>query len=237
MNTFNQFPLIASFLAGIFTFISPCVLPLIPVYISFITGTSIDQLRSGATHPKHAFRNALFFVIGFTVIFVLLGASASYVGNLINRDKDYIRWIGGIFVIIFGLHIAGAIRIPLLYHEKHVQLGNVHGFLKPFIFGIVFAVGWTPCVGPILSSILILASAQETVYRGMLLLAAYSLGLGVPFIVTAVFVHWSLGVFTRIKKYYRAFEIVSGLVLVALGVMLITGSLQMAAGYVSGFLE
>jgi cytochrome c-type biogenesis protein len=237
MTSLNEFPLIASFLAGIVTFISPCILPLIPVYISFITGTSIEQMRAGATHPRHAFRNSLFFVLGFTAIFVLLGASASYLGNLLNQEKDYIRWIGGIIVIVFGLHIAGVIRIPLFYHEKHLALRNVHGFLKPFLVGLAFAVGWTPCVGPILSSILILASAQETVYRGMLLLTVYSLGLGIPFIITALFIHWALGVFSRIQRYYRFIEIAAGAVLVVLGIMLLTNRFQMVTGYASGLFE
>jgi len=236
METLGKFPLIASFIAGIVTFISPCVLPLIPAYVSFITGASIEQLRNERRHPRHALPASIAFILGFTLIFVLLGASATYLGNLINEEKDYIRWIGGIIVIIFGLHLAGVIRIPFLYRQKSFSAQNVHGHLRPFLIGIVFAVGWTPCVGPILSSILILASAQQTVYRGMLLLTAYSLGLGIPFLLTAFFIHWALGIFAAIKRYYRAIEILSGAVLVVLGVLLITNSFQMISGYVSGWL-
>jgi cytochrome c-type biogenesis protein len=237
MQSLGQFPVIASFIAGIFTFVSPCILPLIPAYVSFITGASIEEMRLGTYHPRHAFRNALFFIAGFTIVFVLLGASASYLGNLVNKEKDYIRWIGGIIIIIFGLHLAGLLKIPFLYREKRLQVQPVQGRLRPFLIGIVFAVGWTPCVGPILSSILILASTQETVYRGMLLLTAYSLGLGIPFLITALFVHWAMGIFASIKRYYRVVEILSGAVLVAVGLLLITNRFQIIAGYLSGLFE
>lgn len=232
MGHISQFPVIASFLAGILTFVSPCVLPLIPAYISFITGASLDELRAEGKSFRHTFWNAFFFVLGFSLVFTLLGASASLLGNLISEYRDWIRYIGGGLVIIFGLHIAGVIRIPLLYHEKRVQMGSIHaGHFGPFLIGMAFAVGWTPCVGPILSSILILASAQETVYRGMLLLLAYSLGMGVPFLLTALFINGALRAFARIRRFYRAIEIASGAILVAVGLLLISGKFEMVSGY------
>jgi cytochrome c-type biogenesis protein len=153
-------------------------------------------------------------------------------GGLIGDKRDYIRWIGGIVVIIFGLHTAGVIHINLLYRHKKLQTGEIDlGYFEPFLVGIAFAVGWTPCVGPILSSILILASTQETVYKGMLLLAVYSFGLGIPFLLTALFIEWALRVFAAVKRFYRAIEIVSGVILVAVGILLITDSFDAITRY------
>jgi cytochrome c-type biogenesis protein len=227
MEILGKFPIIASFLAGILTFISPCILPLIPAYISFITGESIDELQRQGGSYRRMLVNAFLFVAGFSLVFVLLGASASFIGGFLGDKRDLIRWIGGILVILFGLHTAGIVPIPLLYRQKQMQRGkSKFGFLEPMAIGLAFAIGWTPCVGPILSSLLILASAQETVYQGMLLLTVYSLGLGVPFILTALFITWALKVFSALKKYYRAIEIISGSILVLVGILLLTDSFK-----------
>jgi cytochrome c-type biogenesis protein len=232
METLGKFPAIASFLAGIATFISPCILPLIPAYLTFITGESIDELTHSEGSYKRATADALFFIAGFTLVFVLLGASASYLGSLMSDKRDYLRWAGGILVIVFGLHTAGLLRMNFLYHTRKLAMGRVQwGYLEPFFVGVAFAVGWTPCVGPILSSILILASTQDTVRQGVLLLLVYSLGLGVPFLLTALFVEWALRVFNKIKKYYRQIEIVSGGILVVVGILIITDSFKMITGY------
>ena len=232
MNTLDKFPYLASFVAGIMTFLSPCILPLIPAYISFITGATLDELKSDKKTLGKSVLNSLFFVLGFSLIFILLGASFSYVGSFVGGKRDIIRWAGGIIVIIFGLHVAGVFTIPFLNFQKKIQAGKSSlNYAGAFLVGITFAVGWTPCVGPILSSILILASAQGTLYKGVILLAIYSLGIGIPFIITAVFINWALSFFNKIKKYYRVIEILSGLILVIVGIMIITNSLNRLTGY------
>jgi cytochrome c-type biogenesis protein len=235
MISFKEFPVIASFVAGIATFVSPCVLPLIPAYLSFITGSSLDELKQGNTLYRTAI-SALAFIAGFALVFTLLGASASYLGNLLYDHRKLLRWVGGILVILFGLHLTGVLRISFLYREKKLAFSRPGmGIIGSFLIGVAFAIGWTPCVGPILSSILILASAQETVHRGMLLLSAYSLGLGIPFLLTALFVNRALGVFSAIKKKYMYIEIASGVVLAAVGVLLLTDSLKFLTGFLSGY--
>jgi cytochrome c-type biogenesis protein len=228
MTNISNFPLIASFTAGLFTFASPCVLPLIPVYISFITGVSVNELKNeNASSLARTFFSALFFVFGFTLVFVMLGASASYLGGLFGSHKALIRWIGGGAVIIFGLHLAGALRIKFLYFEK--RLGSQKfsgGYLGAFLVGIAFGAGWTPCIGPILSSILILASTQDTVYKGILLLIAYSAGLGLPLLLTALFVNIALGLFSKIKKFYGFIEVASGVILVLMGILIISNNFK-----------
>jgi cytochrome c-type biogenesis protein len=228
MTSVSNFPLIAGFTAGLFTFASPCVLPLIPVYISFITGVSINELKNdNASSLARTFLSALFFVAGFSLVFIMLGASASYLGGLFGAHKELIRWIGGGAVIIFGLHLAGVFRIKLLYFEK--RLGSeklTGGYIGAFLVGIAFGAGWTPCIGPILSSILILASTQDTVYKGMILLLAYSAGLGLPLLLTALFVNIALGLFSKIKKYYGFIETASGVILVLMGVLIISNNFK-----------
>ena len=158
----GEFPFAASFIAGVVTFVSPCVLPLIPAYISFITGASIDELKENRVSLRRTFFNALFFVAGFSLLFVLLGASATYVGSLTGQKKDILRYVGGVIVIIFGLHLSGLVPLKFLYQEKKLQMTKISfGYLGSFFLGVAFSAGWTPCVGPILSSILILASAQR----------------------------------------------------------------------------
>ncbi|MBN1621266.1 MAG: cytochrome c biogenesis protein CcdA [Endomicrobiales bacterium] len=227
MSNFSEFPIIASFLAGIATFISPCVLPLIPAYITFITGASLDDLKTGKNSAIKTFLYALSFVLGFSIIFILLGVSASALGNALSQKKDIIRWAGGIIIIVFGIHITGIIKIKFLYQEKRFQMQKSSlGYLGAFFIGIVFAIGWTPCVGPILSSILILASTQDTVRKGTLLLIIYSTGLAIPFLLTALFINKALQIFTRIKKYFGIIETASGVILVLIGILIITDSFK-----------
>ncbi len=238
MSSFNEFPYAASFLAGIVTFVSPCVLPLIPAYISFITGASLEDLKNEKGSLARIVLSSLFFIAGFSILFILLGASATYIGVLTGQKKDILRWAGGIIVIIFGLHISGILRLKFLYQEKRIEMKKPSfGYLGAFLLGIAFSAGWTPCVGPILSSILILASAQETVYEGMMLLAIYSAGLGLPFLLTALFINKALQVFEHVKKYYKIIEVVSGLILVLVGVLLLTDSLNMLTGYLTALWE
>ena len=232
MNDLGKFPYAASLIAGIMTFLSPCILPMIPAYISFITGATLDELKRDKKTLGKSVLNSVFFILGFSIIFILLGASFSYLGSFIGGNRAIIRWAGGIIVIIFGLHIAGVFTVPFLNFQKRIQAGKSSlNYAGAFLVGVTFAVGWTPCVGPILSSILILASAQGTLYKGIILLAIYSLGIGIPFLITALFINWALSFFDKIKKYYRIIEIVSGLILVLVGVMIITNSLNRLTGY------
>lgn len=238
MFQFSDFPLLASFTAGLLTFVSPCVLPLMPAYISFITGASLEELQASGPGVRNVLLNALFFVLGFTAIFTALGASASWLGGQVAEHKDIIRYIGGGLVIVFGIHLTGLVRIPLFYHEKRVQMSAPKtGFVGPFLIGLAFAAGWTPCVGPILSSILIVASTQETVLKGTMMLVAYSLGLGVPFILTALFINAALRLFVGIRKYYGAIEIASGVILILVGIFLVSGTFNRFGGYLTGLFE
>ena len=225
MQNFDNLSIFASFIAGIITFISPCVLPLIPAYITLVTGISLNQL-SEKNNLSKIFLSSTVFVSGFTAIFVVLGISATYIGSFFLNNINILRWIGGIIVIVFGLHLMGIFKISFLYKQM--------SFLKPieksgnyftiFLIGCAFAFGWTPCVGPVLASILVLASSQETVHRGAVLLFFYSLGLGIPFILTALFINKFLTIFKFIKKYYKIIEFVSGVLLISIGILLITNS-------------
>jgi len=207
MNNFSGLSIIISFFAGIATFISPCLLPMIPLYISYITGSSIENLTVKGK-PLRMLPPALFFVLGFTVIFVILGASATYLGNLFVQKQEILQYVGGTIVIIFGLHITGLIKIKSLYKEKKIQVKNkFSGYFGAFIMGFVFAIGWTPCVGPLLSSILVMASTEETVSKGIILLLSYSFGLGVPFILTALLINTAVKFLKKIQKFYRRIEL------------------------------
>lgn len=232
MEELGKFPIVASFIAGILTFVSPCILPLIPAYITFITGVTLDELKGNERPLRPVFLNSLFFVFGFSLVFIALGASASFLGGLVSGNKTVLQWIGGIIVIVFGVHLTGLIRIPLLCRQAGMQARRSRlSYLTPFLFGIAFAIGWTPCVGPILSSILILASTQETVTQGIVLLSVYSLGLGVPFLITALFINAALRLFERIKRVYHIVEIISGVILIIVGLLIITDGFQMITRY------
>lgn len=221
MGATQNYSVFLSFTAGVLSFFSPCILPLIPAYISYITGTSIENIKESKKTIKNLFL-VLFFIAGFTFIFTLLGASATYLGRCLLEKQDLIRIIGGIIIIIFGLHLTGIFKITPLYREKKIQMNKVvSGYTGAFIIGMVFAAGWTPCVGPVLASILIIASSQETVLRGIILLIFYSLGIGVPFIITTIFISKMLSIFSGIKKHSHKIEIATGLFLILIGILLI----------------
>ncbi|MCL1972283.1 MAG: cytochrome c biogenesis protein CcdA [Endomicrobia bacterium] len=224
MEDLGKIPLLASFAAGLLTFASPCVLPLIPAFISFITGSSIEDLREHKTSLRKTFSKAVIFVLGFSFVFVLLGLSASWLGGVLIEFRDWLRYIGGAVIIIFGLHMAGIFRIKFLYRQASAsgKIQSPTAWAGAFFVGAAFAIGWTPCVGPILSSILILASTQGSAADGFWLLLVYSLGLGIPFILTSLFINWFLRFFNSIKKYYGIIEIVSGILLILVGALVIT---------------
>lgn len=221
----------AAFAAGVVSFLSPCVLPLVPGYISFISGMSLEELQHGADRRRvmlDAGLGSLFFVAGFAVVFTALGASASAVGRLLAFHLDAVTKIAGVLIVVFGLHTSGIMPIKWLYYTKRVE----HSGLPPtrvgaFLMGLAFACGWTPCIGPILASILALAAVEETVARGMALLAIYSLGLGVPFILTGFAVNGFLGFFARYKKYIGWGERAAGFLLIAVGVLVFFNRLSL----------
>jgi cytochrome c-type biogenesis protein len=214
-----------AFSAGLFSFLSPCVLPLFPSYISFITGMSVGDLTADLTADarRRVLVHAVAFVLGFSLVFVALGASFSAAGQFLFSYRDPIRRIGGALIVLFGLYIAGVLRIGMFGRTASWQLREEPaGYLGSFIVGVTFAIGWTPCVGPILGAILSLAGTAETVERGVGLLVAYSAGLGVPFLVSAL----ALGPFLRFFKGYRPFipivERGAGVLLILVGVLVFT---------------
>lgn len=217
--------LLAALGAGFISFISPCVLPLIPGYLSFISGVSVADLgvaeKRGEVLRKVAL-SSFIFVLGFSAVFVTLGASATAVGKFLLSNKiGLFNRIAGAIIVILGLHVAGIIRIPFLNYEKRFQARSKPlGVLGTFLVGIAFAFGWTPCIGPILGGILGLAANQGTVGKGMLLLSFYSLGLGIPFLVTAVSFNFFLGFSGFFKRHFHKIEIVSGLFLVVIGLLM-----------------
>jgi cytochrome c-type biogenesis protein len=211
----------ASFAAGVISFLSPCVLPLVPGYVSFMSGLTLDELskdpKDGAT-LRHAGWESLFFVLGFSVVFMALGATATAAGEWLTRHLPLASKVAGAIIVVFGLHMTGIITIPLLYNQKRADTAGFQpGYLGSFLMGLAFACGWTPCIGPILSGILALAATRETVGQGVRLLFIYSMGLGVPFILTGFAVGGFMRFFKRYKKFIRAGEIFSGLLLIGIG--------------------
>jgi len=217
---------VVAFTAGLFSFLSPCVLPLFPSYLSFITGMSVADLSKdlGGSARRRVLLNALAFIIGFSLVFVALGASFSVAGQLLLDYRDWIRRVGGVLIVIFGLYIAGVLRVGIFGRTQQWQLREKPaGYLGSFAVGVTFAIGWTPCVGPILGAILSLAGTAETVQRGIGLLFAYSAGLGVPFLLSAL----ALGAFLRFFKRFRPFipivERAAGVILIVVGVLVFSG--------------
>ena len=218
--------MVTAFVAGIISFLSPCVLPLVPGYLSIISGVSLDQLKEGA-HDKALKRSvilaSIMFIIGFSITFIALGATATAVSKSLLVRMPILRKVAGAIIFIFGLHILGVFRINALYQDKRMhQVQTKSGLLGALVLGLVFALGWSPCLGPILATILALASEQETVAKGMFLLAIYSMGLGVPFLLTSLGLNRFLSFYTRFKKHFRALEIVSGVLVLAIGVLIFT---------------
>jgi cytochrome c-type biogenesis protein len=217
---------LAALVAGILSFVSPCVLPLVPGYLSFISGVSLEGAHTGTALPEgttqRVFLASVAFVLGFTVVFVALGASASTVGLLLNEYLWILTKIAGVLVILFGLHTMGVLKIGALYRQAQIDVKRKPaGPVGAFVVGLAFAFGWTPCIGPILGSILALAAREESVSQGAILLAVYSLGLGVPFLATSLAVNRFFAAFRRVRKYYRMIEIVAGLLMVVIGVLLV----------------
>ncbi len=223
-----------AFLYGLLSFFSPCVLPLIPSYFCFITGMSLEEV-SGATKPairRKIIFSTLAFVLGFSLIFIILGASASYLGGLLSQHKGWIRIIGGALIILFGLHLTGIVRISVFEYEKRLQIKKkpLH-FLGTFVIGMAFGAGWTPCIGPILGALLNMAMNKETVEQGVRLLSVYSAGLALPFIVLSVLINYLLAFTRKAAKVVRYANPVAGILLIATGVLLVTNKLAWLTFY------
>jgi len=219
-----------AFLAGVLSFLSPCVLPLVPSYITFITGVSFEDLKEGADRKRIRFltiTNSLAFISGFSLIFIALGASSSMIGGFLLQYQDWIRIIGGVLVIFFGFFVSGIIRLDFLTRERKFHLsGKPAGYVGTFLVGMTFAAAWTPCIGPILGTILLYASAKGSAVYGFKLLAVYSLGLAVPFFISSLMFNSFLSYSVKIRKYMRVIMLVSGIVLIAFGVLLLTNNVR-----------
>jgi cytochrome c-type biogenesis protein len=232
----QEISFLTAFIAGLISFLSPCVLPLVPGYLSFISGVSLDEIRSGQDNQQHrkalkkVANNSLLFILGFSIVFILLGASATFIGGFLRTKMAILSKIAGVIIIIFGLHIAGVFKIKyLLYEERFHFQKRPLSWIGIILVGMAFSFGWSPCIGPILAAILYYASTQETVYQGIGLLLCYSLGLGIPFFVSAIAVNAFLGLFNWIKKYMRGIEIVSGIFLILFGILILLNKLQYLA--------
>jgi cytochrome c-type biogenesis protein len=224
-----SFPL--AFLAGIFSFLSPCVLPLVPSYVSFITGVSFEDLKEGTDRKKIRFltiTNSLAFICGFSMVFVALGASSSEVGKFFFNYQDWIRIVGGVLVIFFGLFVSGIIKMDFLTRERkfHVS-GKPAGYIGSFFVGMTFAAAWTPCIGPILGTILLYASSHGSAAYGFKLLLAYSLGLALPFFLSSLMFNTFLTYSAKIRKYMRVVMLSSGALLIVFGILLLTNNVRL----------
>jgi cytochrome c-type biogenesis protein len=230
MSQSQDISIFIAFSAGFLSFVSPCVLPLIPSYITYITGVSFKDLSDAETRRKLRWATAchsLLFIMGFSTVFILMGASATYLGQLLTRYQYWIMKAGGVLIIILGIYFTGLINLPFLQMERRFELRKKPlGYVGSFLVGIIFAAGWTPCVGPILSTILLYASTSKSFTTGVVLLAFYSMGLGVPFFLSSLAINSFLSAFERIKRYMRVITIVSGLFLIGMGILLLTDTFQ-----------
>ncbi|HBO83970.1 MAG: cytochrome C biogenesis protein [Deltaproteobacteria bacterium GWC2_42_11] len=234
MNT-NEIGIFWAFIGGLLSFISPCVLPLVPSYISFITGISFEELTSPENEKeikKVIIVNSIMFIIGFSLVFVSLGASASFLGQVLITYKDLIRKIGGIVIILLGIHIIGIVNIRMLQQDKrlHFFREKPAGLLGSFLVGIGFAAGWTPCIGPILASILIIAAGSDTFLFGMLLMVIYSMGLAIPFLLTSFGINAFMKHFNRLKKHMRLISFITGSFLIVIGFLIYTNYFAIITG-------
>ncbi|MFN3722226.1 MAG: cytochrome c biogenesis CcdA family protein [Paracoccaceae bacterium] len=211
--------------AGVLSFLSPCVLPIVPPYLAYMGGISMGDMRDNAIARRRVIIPALFFVMGLSTVFLLLGFTASIFGAFFLQNQVLFSRISGVVVIIFGLHFLGVFRIPLLDREARLDAGDRAGTaFGAYVLGLAFAFGWTPCIGPQLGAILSLAAQEGSVQRGTLLLAVYALGLGLPFLLAALFVERSLGLMQRLKPHMKAIERVMGILLLVVGLALVTGA-------------
>ncbi len=247
--------LFGAFVAGVLSFISPCVLPLIPGYLSFISGVSLEEMRGvpaaatagggtmavatgvSAAAKRQVIITSLFFILGFSLVFVSLGASATYLGQFLMERLTIFGKVAGVLLVIFGLHTIGVFKIPFLLNEARVQANTKpSSMIGAVIVGISFAFGWTPCIGPILSAILLVAAQQESVNQGIVLLSIYSLGLAIPFLLTAIAINQFFVAFKKIRRHYHTIEIVSGLLMIVIGLLIFFNRFTIIAQWLTPYL-
>jgi cytochrome c-type biogenesis protein len=227
MSGAENVTVIVAFSAGLVTFLSPCILPIFPSYLAYITGISIEEL----SHEKNFRRarklvviNSLLFILGFSIIFVLLGASATFLGKFLSKNIRWLEIVGGVIVILLGMHFSGVFRLKFLDHEKRIHLQEKPlGFLGTVFVGMAFGAGWTPCVGPMLGAILAVAASTQDILKGIIILMSYSVGLGIPFFISGLLVHKFFEHFQKVKKYFKVISTIGGILLIIIGILLITG--------------
>jgi len=231
----NDVSVLVVFTAGLFSFLSPCVLPLIPSYLSFLSGVSLEEMRSSAMQShirRQVVLNSLFFILGFSLVFISLGASASFLGSLFVGYRSIIRTLGGILITIVGLYLIGVFKVPFL--ERYLQFnlkGKPAGYFGSAVVGVTFALAWTPCVGPILGAVLTLAGTSADVETGILLLAIYAAGLGLPFFLSALAMNTFFQFSQSFRRYIKAVHVTAGILLVVVGVLILTDYLTILNAY------
>jgi cytochrome c-type biogenesis protein len=227
-----------AFLAGLVSFLSPCVFPVVPSYVGFVTGLTLDELKDGgrAAARRQAAVHSALFVLGFSLVFIALGASATMLGGALRRSLPLLQQVGGVVIVLFGLYLLGVLKIPALMRERRVHLAaRPAGRIGSVVAGVAFGAGWTPCVGPVLATVLLYASFEETMLQGMLLLGAYALGLGIPFFVSAVALNWFLAGATRMRRWIVPLERAAGAMLVLVGALLFTGEFARLTAFLAQF--
>src|SRR5260370_1993768 len=229
---------IAAFVAGLVSFLSPCVLPLVPGYVSLISGASVEELQSQDRKVLNTvLLHSLMFILGFTVVFVILGATATELGRLVTAYRKWLTWFAGAFIIGFGLHLTGLLKIKALYMDKRLHsLGSGKSPIGAFVVGFAFAFGWTPCIGPILATILLAAAKLESVGKGILLLWIYSLGLAVPFLLTSIGIGRFMSFYGWFRRHLHTVEVASGVILIVIGALILTKHFSVINTYL-GFLN
>jgi cytochrome c-type biogenesis protein len=230
-----------AFSAGLLSFASPCVLPLVPSYITYITGASFKELTDAEARSKLRWVttfHSLFFIIGFSLVFILMGASATYLGQLLAQYQYWIMKGGGVLIILLGIHFTGIIHLPFLQMEKRFEMRKKPlGYVGSLLVGVAFAAGWTPCIGPILSTILIYASTAKNFMTGILLLTYYSIGLGIPFFLSSLAFNSFLSAFDKIKRYMKVINILSGLFLIGIGILFLTDTFKEINVYLNALIN
>ncbi|PYS43017.1 MAG: cytochrome C biogenesis protein [Acidobacteria bacterium] len=232
-----ELSIFTAFVAGLVSFLSPCVLPLVPGYLSIISGSSLDQLKAREKDGslfRTVLLNSIMFIVGFSITFILLGASATWIGQILVSRMRLLGQLAGLILIVFGIHLTGIFKINFLYKDKRFHnIDKPRGLAGALVLGLAFAFGWTPCIGPILAGILTIASTKQTVAEGMFLLAVYSAGLGIPFLLTSIALNKFLAFYGRFKRHFHAVEVVSGALVIAVGVLILTGGLTRFATWFS----
>lgn len=226
-----------AFVAGILSFLSPCVLPVVPGYISYMSGMSLEEVKRARGRAFWIVTiNSVLFVAGFSTVFISMGAGASYIGQMLVNNRFWIEKVAGIVIFVFGLHLMGIMRISALYMERRANVSRTTSYLSSFVMGLAFAFGWSPCIGPVLGAILVMASRLETAGQGVLLLASYSLGLGIPFLIVGMAMGKFMPAFDRLKRHLDLMEKFAGALLMILGVLIFFSALDVVARYLSRYL-